>query len=205
MKRINSMFLALLLLLSLASCGTPEEAPQPTPGVSSSSEETIVSTEPPTTKNEQSSTRERDWIDVDGDGDGEEEYVEVYEIEELDLDTIFNSPDLTEMFFDSNSFNIRDYDVDTILSYPQLREYCLNNYDFEEFAEWFDTDFSTCFSGVAYSPIWEILAVEFRDSGSIYYYYDVPRDVGEWFVESDTLGEDYNEYIKGQYHCDQIS
>lgn len=202
MKRLTALFLALLLLLSLASCGTPETAPQPTPEASSSSEETIVSTELPTTKNEQSSTRERDWIDVDG--DGEEEYVEVYEIEELDLDTIFNSPDLTEMFFDSNSFNIRDYDVDTILSYPQLREYCLNNYDFDEFAEWVDTDFSTCFSGVAYSPIWEILAVEFRDSGSIYYYYDVPRDVGECFVESDTLGEDYNEYIKGQYHCDQI-
>ncbi|MGM9553860.1 MAG: KTSC domain-containing protein [Faecousia sp.] len=203
MKRLNALFLALLLLLSLSSCGTPEESPQPTPAASSSSEETIVNTEPPTTKNEQSSTREHDWIDVDG--DGEEEYVEITPIEELDLDTIFSDPELTEMFFDSSSFNIRNYEVDTILSYPQLREYCIDHCDFEEFAEWFDTDFSTCFSGAAYSPIWEILAVEFRESGAVYYCYDVPREIGEWLVESDTIGEDYNEYIKGQYPCERIS
>lgn len=44
MKRLTALFIALLLLLSLASCGTPEEAPQPTPEVSSSSEETTSET-----------------------------------------------------------------------------------------------------------------------------------------------------------------
>lgn len=44
MKQLNAMFLSLLLLLSLASCGTPEESPQPTPSASSSAEETTVET-----------------------------------------------------------------------------------------------------------------------------------------------------------------
>ena len=149
------------------------------------------------------STRKHEWIDTDG--DGEEEYVPVYELWELDLDTIFADPELTDMFFDQSDFSVWDYDAETILRYPQLQDYCIDNYYFSDVVERIETPYSTCFSYIGYSPIWEILTVTFRDSGAEYYYYDVPQSVGEDFIQSGSPGVDYNDYIKGQYECDLVS
>lgn len=140
------------------------------------------------------------WIDVDG--DGIEEYEEVYSIDDLDEDTIFSNGDLICEYFDSGRVNVRDIDVDTILCYPYLKEYIIDNFESADVMEMIATPNSSCFSSISYSPIWEILILEFRETGAMYYYYDVPRDVGESFVESDTLGEDYNRYIKGRYECE---
>lgn len=62
-----------------------------------------------------------------------------------------------------------------------------------------DTPDSTCFSEIGYDSPTQILVVRFRDSGSVYEYFDVRKSVWLSFRGADSLGEYYNEHIKGSY------
>ncbi len=64
---------------------------------------------------------------------------------------------------------------------------------------------STCFCEVGYDSDWEVLVVQFRDSGSVYTYSDFPEREWNEFIAADSLGSWYNTYIKGQYDCERIS
>lgn len=116
---------------------------------------------------------------------------------------------VTEQFFDQSGLDIlSDYDTETILSYPQLVDWCIDHHDFdvtdERVVYMTDTPNSTAIKAIGYSPIWKILVVVFRNSNDMYYYYDVPEDVGFFYDWTDTLGEDFNEYIKGSYDYELI-
>jgi hypothetical protein len=63
---------------------------------------------------------------------------------------------------------------------------------------------STCFSEVGYDPDGEILYVRFLDSGSLYSYQPVSQDEYDDFMQADSLGSYYNDYIKGQYECHRL-
>lgn len=63
---------------------------------------------------------------------------------------------------------------------------------------------STCFRKVGYDDGMEILMVYFRTSGE-YWYYDFPPEMYEKFLNADSLGGFYNEYIKGEYPSLKIS
>ena len=62
---------------------------------------------------------------------------------------------------------------------------------------------STCFSSVGYSN--GTLYVEFRDSGSVYSYEDVPKSVYNELWDASSMGSYYNNYIKGYYECHRLS
>lgn len=198
MKKLLATFLALCLLL-LCACGMSGEDSVPS---TAPSETATASSEPSTEPQPTESTRRHEWVDVDG--DGEEEYVPIYEIWELDLDTIFSDPDLKQQFFESSHFNVWDYDTETILSHPELLDYVLSNCDFYDHVEMQATPYSTCFSSIGYHPIWEGLVVVFRDSGYRYRYYDVPQEIGQELLDTANPGEYYNEVIKGRYDCDRL-
>ena len=63
---------------------------------------------------------------------------------------------------------------------------------------------SSCFSEIGYDSYWEILVVQFRDSGSVYTYLDFPIDEWDKFTSADSLGSWYNKYIKGRYEYERI-
>lgn len=67
-----------------------------------------------------------------------------------------------------------------------------------ENADFFSTPNSTAFSIVGYNYACEMLIVDFRTSGT-YVYYEVPEDVWDEFLNADSLGGYYNDYIKGYY------
>lgn len=64
---------------------------------------------------------------------------------------------------------------------------------------------STCFREVGYDSDWEVLVVQFRDSGSVYTYSNFPEDEWNKFIAADSLGSWFNTYIKGQYEYERIS
>ncbi len=105
---------------------------------------------------------------------------------------------------DAPDFNIHDYDEQTILDDPELTAYCLEHCQVEDFLHWEDTERSSCFCAVAYSPIFRTLAVEFRDSGAIYYYYDLEPETAEDFFAADSLGRYFNRNIKGRYDYERV-
>ena len=47
--------------------------------------------------------------------------------------------------------------------------------------------------------------MQFRDSGSVYAYDDVPQSIYEELNEADSMGGYYNEYIKGTYTAHRLS
>ena len=108
----------------------------------------------------------------------------------------------------SVSYNSSSYDEDVYTDWYDEVDYTdptsYNSLDeVVENADYFSTPNSTAFSIVGYNYAWELLIVEFRTTGSCYLYYDVPEDVWEEFLYADSLGGYYNEYIKGDYDCEQ--
>lgn len=77
--------------------------------------------------------------------------------------------------------------------------------DDEPSAEMVDTPNSTCFLSIGYDEDTETLFVQFRDSGSVYAYDDVPQSIYEELNEADSMGGYYNEYIKGNYTAHRLS
>ena len=68
-----------------------------------------------------------------------------------------------------------------------------------------DTPGSSCFSEVGYDSVWEVLVVQFRNSGSVYTYSNFPECEWDEFIAADSLGRWYNKYIKDNYECEKIN
>ena len=65
---------------------------------------------------------------------------------------------------------------------------------------------SSCLSEVAYDVATQRLTVEFVTSGSVYNYFFVPESEYENLVTSlGSIGESYNENIKGNYPYSRVS
>ncbi len=73
--------------------------------------------------------------------------------------------------------------------------------DYNDLLEYVD---SSCFESVGYDDYEEVLYVRFLDSGSVYAYYSVPYYEYDELVNADSIGGYYNDYIKGQYDCEQL-
>ena len=146
-------------------------------------------------------TTERPWLASTASA---EEPETVLPVGEMALDEVFADEELTAQLFADPKFDIHNYDVKTILAYPELAAYCQENCQVEDFLQWEDTEGSSCFSAVGYSPIFQTLAVKFRETGSVYYYYDFPPEAAEEFFAADSLGRYYNSTIKGSYDCERI-
>ena len=63
---------------------------------------------------------------------------------------------------------------------------------------------SSCFSEIGYDSDYDILVVQFRDSGSVYIYLDFSIDEWGKFISADSLGSWYNKHIKDKYECERI-
>lgn len=68
-----------------------------------------------------------------------------------------------------------------------------------------DTPDSSCFSAVGYDSAENVLYVQFRDSGAIYSYDDVPSAVYSDMMHAESMGGYYNEYIKGHYTAHRMT
>ncbi|MEL7659023.1 MAG: KTSC domain-containing protein, partial [Bacillota bacterium] len=64
---------------------------------------------------------------------------------------------------------------------------------------------SSCFSEIGYDSDYNILVVQFRDSGSVYMYLDFSIDEWDKFTSADSLGRWYNKHIKNKYECERIN
>ena len=71
--------------------------------------------------------------------------------------------------------------------------------------EWENTPQSSCFSEIGYDAAAETIGVVFRDSGAKYIYEDVPESVWREFRSAESIGQYYNQHIKGEYTCNKIS
>ena len=58
---------------------------------------------------------------------------------------------------------------------------------------------STAISSIGYDEEYSILAIEFRNSQELWYYYGVPKSVYEELENADSIGGYYNDFIKGTY------
>lgn len=67
-----------------------------------------------------------------------------------------------------------------------------------------DTSRSTCFSAVGYDAEQEVLVVQFRESGSRYFYSEFPSSEWESFISAESLGKYYNAFIKGQFPSERL-
>ena len=64
---------------------------------------------------------------------------------------------------------------------------------------------STCLSEVSYDLSTQTLTVEFKQSGSRYEYYNVPESDYEQLVATfGSVGETYNDIIKGVYNYSRV-
>lgn len=68
-----------------------------------------------------------------------------------------------------------------------------------------ETPDSTCFSAVGYDSAEKILFVQFRKSGVIYSYDDVPSLVYSDLVNAESMGSYYNDCIKGHYTAHRLT
>ena len=68
-----------------------------------------------------------------------------------------------------------------------------------------DTPNSTCFSQVGYDSFFDVLVVEFRDSGATYTYTDFSSDEWRSFINADSLGKYFNANIKDEYAYEKIA
>lgn len=68
-----------------------------------------------------------------------------------------------------------------------------------------ETPDSTCFSAVGYDSAERVLFVQFRKSGTIYSYDDVPALVYGDLMNAASMGGYYNEYIKGYYTAHRLT
>ena len=62
---------------------------------------------------------------------------------------------------------------------------------------------SSHIGSIGYDSGSETLEVEFLD-GAIYHYYNVPENMYEEFLNSDSKGRFLNTYIKGQYSYERV-
>lgn len=71
--------------------------------------------------------------------------------------------------------------------------------------KWQATPRSTCFAYVGYDKEFQKLAVIFRSNETrVYIYSDFTQSDMNNFLAADSLGEYYNENIKGFYDCERI-
>lgn len=68
-----------------------------------------------------------------------------------------------------------------------------------------ETPDSTCFSAVGYDSAGRVLFVQFRESGAIYSYDDVPALVYSDLMNAESMGGYYNGYIKGHYTAHRLT
>lgn len=68
-----------------------------------------------------------------------------------------------------------------------------------------ETPDSTCFSAVGYDSAGQVLFVQFRESGAIYSYDDVPALVYSDLMNAESMGGYYNGYIKGHYTAHRLT
>lgn len=68
-----------------------------------------------------------------------------------------------------------------------------------------ETPDSSCFSAVGYDSTEKVLFVQFRESGAIYSYDDVPSLVYSDLMHSESMGGYYNGYIKGHYTAHRLT
>jgi hypothetical protein len=106
---------------------------------------------------------------------------------------------------DSTSETQSPSSSDSEYDYVDETESAENGYvsevDYNDLLEYVD---STCFESVGYDDNEEVLYVRFLDSGSVYAYYGVPYYEYDELVNADSIGGYYNDYIKGQYDCEQF-
>ena len=62
---------------------------------------------------------------------------------------------------------------------------------------------SSQISKVGYSEEHKVLAVEFN-TGTLYYYKDVPKEMHEKMLKADSVGRFLNQQIKGDYEYERI-
>ena len=68
-----------------------------------------------------------------------------------------------------------------------------------------ETPDSSCFSAVGYDSAEKVLYAQFRDSGAIYSYDDVPSAVYGDLMHAESMGGYYNGYIKGHYTSHRLT
>lgn len=152
-------------------------------------EETVPIEEP--IKNESTVQNERElksgdgwheeWIDIDG----ERTITRIYD-------------DYKSYLADGNERNI-EYEKEADFDY--IREI---GFDESGSQELINTPDSTCFSEVGYDYDFECLWVRFRDSGASYVYYSFTESDWFEFIDSPSLGQYYNQYIKDNYEYNRV-
>lgn len=68
-----------------------------------------------------------------------------------------------------------------------------------------ETPDSDCFSAVGYDDAEKVLYVQFRKSGVVYSYDDVPSLVYDDLMHTESMGGYYNGYIKGHYTAHRMT
>jgi len=69
---------------------------------------------------------------------------------------------------------------------------------------WQQTPSSSCFSAVGYDDDHEMLALIFRDNQSAAYVYsEIWQSIYQELMAADSLGNYYNDNIKGQFPCER--
>ena len=68
--------------------------------------------------------------------------------------------------------------------------------------KWFRVD-SSNIEMVAYDYGANVLYVRFH-TGSVYIYYDVPRDVYTELKNSESVGEYFSEHVRGEYEYERV-
>ena len=63
---------------------------------------------------------------------------------------------------------------------------------------------SSNLASIGYDPSNKILEVEFRDSGSVYQYYDVPQDIYDKLENASSIGKFFYKEIRGKFRDKKI-
>jgi len=64
---------------------------------------------------------------------------------------------------------------------------------------------SSCFSRIGYDSEFEVLVAEFKETGTIYAYYDFSQSDYNKFLDANSLGNYFNEYIKDYYDYERLN
>ena len=63
---------------------------------------------------------------------------------------------------------------------------------------------STNIHSVGYDPTTLTLEIQFRKTGDIYQYFDVPEHVHRGIMDADSHGKYFHRYIRGSFSYDKI-
>ncbi|MTJ56012.1 KTSC domain-containing protein [Anabaena sp. UHCC 0253] len=85
----------------------------------------------------------------------------------------------------------------------QLNEVISDTIPYEEEIPMLPVNSSIAYA-IGYDADSQILQVEFQ-SGEVYQYFDVEAETWEDFHSADSIGEFFNQEIKGNYECDYIA